>query len=162
MFSAGAVSTLPNGDLLLQSAPERYAVWIAVFLVVAPISFLLWRRGIGGNYPPGAFIVSFFIPLIVAPGIAMESVRVTSDALVLKTGYWFAPNVKRFPFQGLERIDEGTKVRVNGKEDLLWTFRYGTGSRRLNLPDLLESNRPPVVEVLRRRGVTVVTETERQ
>ena len=157
MFSAGTVSTLPNGDLLLQSAPERYIVWIAVFLLVAPIAFLLWRRGIGGRYPPGAFIVSFFIPLIVAPGIAMESVRVTSDALVLKTGYWFAPHVKSFSFQGLERIDEGTNVRVNGQSDLLWTFRYGTDSRRLNLPDLLESNRPPVVEALRRRGVQITS-----
>ena len=158
MFSAGTASTLANGDLLLQSAPERYVVWIAVFLVVAPIAFFLWRRDIGGKYPPGAFIVSFFIPLFVVPGIAMESIRVTSDALVLKTGYWFAPNQKRFPLHGLERIDEGTNVRVNGHEDLLWTFRYAGSSRRLNLPDLLESNRPPVVEALRRKGVRVATE----
>jgi hypothetical protein len=66
--------------------------------------------------------------------------------------------VKRFPLKSLERIDEGTKVRVNGHEDLLWTFRYPGSSRRLNLPDLLESNRPPVVEALRRRGVRVGTE----
>jgi len=159
MFSAGTVSTLPNGDLVLQSAPERYVVWIAVFLIVAPIAFLLWRRDIGGKYPPGAFIVSFIIPLFIVPGIAMDSVRVTSDALLLKTGYWFAPNLKRFPFQGLERIDEWTNVRVNGRKDLLWTFRYGASSRRLNLPDLLESNRPPVVEALRRKGVPVTTST---
>ena len=41
MFSAGTVSTLPNGDLLLQSAPERYVAWTVVFLVFMLGGFFL-------------------------------------------------------------------------------------------------------------------------
>jgi len=156
MFSAGKFSTLPNGDLLLQSAPERYVAWALVFLVVAPIAFFLWRRGIGGRYPPGAFIVSWIIPLFVLPGIAMESTRLTADALIVKTGYWFAPSTETFPFAGLKWVDA---ERVGPKERLYWNFHYyGTGYRRLNLPDLLEDHRAQVADSLRSRGVSVALE----
>ena len=155
MFSAGTVSTLPNGDLLLQSAPERYLVWGLVFLLVAPIAFFLWRRKIGGNCPPGAFIVSWFIPLIVLPGIAMESTRLTADALIVKTGYWFAPSTRTFPLKGLDGIEEEP---VGPKERLFWNFHYGAKTRRLNLPDLLEDHRAPIADALRSRGVSVVRE----
>ena len=151
IFSAGRVSTLPNGDLLLQSAPERVAAWLAIFVVVAPLSWFLWRRRLGGTIPPGAFIVSWFIPLIVAPGIAMESVRVSNDALAIKTGYWFAPTVMRYPLARLTGVEEGK----NPRGDLRWSFRYGTKTRTLTLTNLLESNRPPVVEALRKRGIPV-------
>ena len=149
IFSAGTASTLPNGDLLLTSAPERLAAWIAIFVVVAPLSWWLWRRRIGGNIPPGAFLVSWVIPLVIAPGIAMESVRVSNESLALKTGYWFAPTVMRYPLEGLHGIEEGKNVRG----DLRWTFRYQTRVRTLTLPNLLESNRPPVVEALGHRGI---------
>ena len=155
MFSAGTVSTLPNGDLLLQSAPERLAAWIAVFVLVAPLSWWLWRRRIGGNIPPGAFIVSWVIPLVIAPGIAMESVRVSGDALSIKTGYWFAPTVMRYPLARLDTVEEGRTRRG----DLRWTFRYGASVRTLTLPNLLESNRAPVVDALSRRGFPVRSET---
>jgi hypothetical protein len=55
MFSAGTVSTLPNGDLLHQSAPERYVAWSLVFLVFVLGGFLLWRQRIGGHLSRNAF-----------------------------------------------------------------------------------------------------------
>jgi hypothetical protein len=147
VLNAAKIATLPDGGVLLTSAPVRFAAWIAIFLLVMPISFWLWRRRIGGKYPPGAFIVSFFIPLFVVPGIAMESVRLTRADLVVRTGFWFAPTVRTFPLEGLREI---------GESDRIWSFRYASGrSSRLHLPNLLEDNRPPIVDALRSRGVTV-------
>ena len=152
MFSAATVSTLPNGDLLLQSAPERYLAWSLVFMIVMLGGWFLWRRRILGHLPRNAFIASWFIPSLVLPGIAMDSTRLTADALVVKTGYWFAPSRESFPLKGLEQIEE----EVEGpKERLYWRFRYGDRSRRLNLPDLLEDHRPPVVAALEARGIKV-------
>ena len=157
MFSAGTVSTLPNGDLLLQSAPERYVAWALVFLVIAPVSWWLWRRGIGGKYPPGAFLVSWIIPLLILPGIAIDSTRLTSDALVVQTGYWFAPSTETFPLQGLDSIEEAL---VGPKKRLFWVFHYGAKTRRINLPDLLEERRGDFASALGGRGVKVTSPTE--
>jgi len=147
VLNAAKITTLEDGGVLLTSAPERFAAWSAIFLLVMPISLWLWRRRIGGKYPPGAFIVSFFIPLLVVPGIAMESVRVTRADLAVRTGFWFAPTVRTFPLEGLREIVES---------DRAWSFRYASGrSSRLHMPNLLEDNRPPIVGALRSRGVTV-------
>ena len=149
MFSAGTASILPNGDLLLTSAPERFVAWAVIFVVVAGLSAWLWRRGIGGNIPPGAFLVSWMIPLVFIPGIAMESVRVSDDALAIRTGYWFAPTLMRYPLAGLAGIEEGSTLRGDPR----WTFRYGTKVRTLTLPNLLDSNRAPVEAALQERGI---------
>lgn len=152
MFSAGTVSTLPNGDLLLQSAPERYVAWTVVFLVFMLGGFFLWRRRMGGHVARNAFFVSWIIPLVILPGIAMDTTRLTAEALVVKTGYWFAPSTDRFPLKGLEQVEE----EVEGpRERLYWRFRYGDGSRRFNLPDLLEDHRATVAAALKARGVKV-------
>jgi hypothetical protein len=92
----------------------------------------------------------------VLPGIAMESVRLTGDALSIKTGFWFAPHVESHPLRGLTEITERSEPsRMVGRE-IVWTLRNGPRSHRLDLPDLLESNRTPFVDVLRRRGIRVV------
>jgi hypothetical protein len=153
MFSAGTVSTLPNGDLLLQSAPERYLAWTIVFLVFMLGGFLLWRQRIGGHLPRNAFFASWIIPLLILPGIAMDSTRLTADALIVKTGYWFAPSTERFPLHGLDSIEE---ERLGPKKRLFWVFHYGANTRRFNLPDLLEDHRVEVGEVLGRRGIPVI------
>jgi hypothetical protein len=148
ILNAAKIASLPDGGVLLTSAPARFAAWIAIFLVVMPVALWLWRRRIGGKYPPGAFIVSFFIPLIVVPGIAMESVRVTRTELAVRTGFWFAPTVKTLPLEGLREIEDSV--------DRVWSFRYASGrSTRLHLPNLLEDNRPPVVDALQSQGVPV-------
>jgi len=156
MFNAGLVTTLPDGELLLRSAPERFVAWGVLFAVVMPVAFVLWRKGLGGRYAPGAFIVSFFVPLFVLPGIAMESVHLTEDALSIKTGFWFAPRVESHPLRGLAEITEHSVPRRRGGREIVWTLRYGPRSHRLDLPDLLESNRTPFVDVLKRRGIRVV------
>jgi len=56
-------------------------------LVVLLVSRWCWNRRIGGRYPPGVFFASFAIPLIVVPGIALESVRVAPDRLSIRTGF---------------------------------------------------------------------------
>jgi hypothetical protein len=152
VLNAAKITALPDGGVLLTSAPERIAAWSAIFLVVMPVSLWLWRRGIGGRYPPGAFIVSFFIPLFVVPGIAMESVRVTRSELAVRTGFWFAPTMKEFPLEGLSEIED----TVDRRSKRVWFFRYASGrSSRLHLPNLLEANRPPVVGALVARGIPV-------
>jgi hypothetical protein len=152
MLKAGKAITLPNGELLLQSAPSRYVAWIAIFLLVTLIAWWFQRRRIGGATPVVAFFAAFVIPLLFLPGIAMERVRVTGSHLDVRTGYWFAPMTMRYPLAELNDVQEGRNLR----NDLVWTFRYANGrTRGLNLPDLLEGNRPPVVAALRSRGVTV-------
>ena len=155
VLNAAKITSLADGGILLTSAPERIAAWSAIFLLVMPVALLLWRRRIGGRYPPGAFIVSFFIPLFVLPGIAMESVRVTRAALAVRTGFWFAPTVKAFPLDGLRAVEDS----VDRRSKRIWSFRYASGrSSRLHLPNLLEDNRPPVVAALKARGIPVTVE----
>jgi hypothetical protein len=152
MLDAGKAVTLPNGEFLLQSATSRYVAWIAIFLVVTLVSRGLLRRRIGGATPAGAILGAFIIPLLILPGIAMERVRVTPTDLEVRTGYWMAPTTMHYALADLVEIEEGRTVR----EDLQWKFRYANGKvRSLRLPNLLEGNRPPVVEALKARGILV-------
>jgi hypothetical protein len=160
-FSAGIVTELADGVLEIHSAPGRYIAWLVVFAVVMPVAGWCWRRGWGGNIAPGAFIVSFFIPLILVPGMATESIRVAPDRLSVRTGFWFAPTRYTISLTDAEAVVETVETVVQRRgpirHEIYWQFRYHSRRPyRLDLPDLLEANREPVAEYLRRHRMAVI------
>lgn len=157
LFSSATITYTPDGTLTLHSAPGRYLVWALAFLLVMPIARYCWRRGIGGHYAPGAFIASFIIPLLIVPGIAMESVRVTPAAIEVRTGFWFAPTRFRYELTGVSEVEE-KQIRVPQRRiprrDRVWVLHYDTGRTvRLHLTDLLDANRTTVADYLRGHGI---------
>jgi hypothetical protein len=70
---------------------------------------------------------------------------------------WFAPNDYQIPLNGLDEIIEGHEdvdQRVFSRRDTFWKFRYRDHDlHRLHLSDLLDANRGPIIEYLRRHGV---------
>ncbi|MCX6898148.1 MAG: tetratricopeptide repeat protein [Verrucomicrobia bacterium] len=162
LFGAASVTEAADGSLSIRSAPMRYVMWILAFVVVAPVSWWCWRHRIGGRLAPGFFFASFLIPVLVVPGIALESVRVTPAALTVETGLWFLPTTREIRFSGLESVTEqietqsGRRSRFGPRHDTVWYFRYRSGEeRRMVLSDLFEANRTRVIEYLRRHGVGV-------
>ena len=146
-FSSSTSAVQADGSLLIRSAPGRYVVWVAVFLLLSAGGGWCWRRRRLGHWGPTLFFASFVVPLLVIPGMAAEFVHVTPSSLEVSTGFWFAPRVFRFPFVDLESLtDEGRS----------WIFRYGSGEQRgLDLSDMLQANRDRVLDYLRNRGVRV-------
>jgi hypothetical protein len=65
--------------------------------------------------------------------------------------------VRRFTFANLDEIietNEDVSQRGAPRRDRFWGFRYHAGqARRLDLPDLLDANRAPVIEYFRRQGI---------
>lgn len=159
LFASASVTLAADGSLNIQSAPGRYAAWLAAFIVILPLSAWCWRRHIGGHFAPGFFFGSFVIPLIVVPGIATESVRVAPDALTIRTGFWFSPAILQIPLSGLEAVieqEEAVAQRGLPRHDTFWYFRYHSeGQRRIDLPDLLDANRDQVIMYLRKHGFEV-------
>lgn len=159
LFSSATVSENADGALVVQSAPGRYAGWIVAFFIVALVSRWCWRRRLYKHFAPAVFFASFAIPLLVVPSIARESVRVSDDALSIRTGLWFAPVERHLTFEGLEAIietDEEVSQRHVSRSDTVWEFRFRSGAPlRLVLPDLLDENRAVVVERLGKHGVQV-------
>ena len=158
IFSSASVKVAAE-SLTIQSAPGRYAAWVAAFIIILPLSGWCWRRRIGGHLAPGFFFASFLIPLIVVPGIATESVHVTPDALTIRTGFWFSPTIHEIPLSGLATVIEQEEVvpqRGLPRHDVFWYFRYRSGEqRRLDLPDLLQAGRDHVVRYFRQHGMEV-------
>jgi hypothetical protein len=156
-LAPATIAETADGGLLVASAPGRYVQWLLLFLVLLPVSRWCWRRKLGGNLAPGVFYAAFAIPLVVVPGIALESIRVAPDGLSVRTGLWFSPTERAFPFAELDEIVESEQEidqRDAERRDRVWSFRYRTAAeRRLKLPDLLDANREPVIESLRRRGI---------
>ncbi|HZL99163.1 MAG TPA: hypothetical protein VFD43_02830 [Planctomycetota bacterium] len=159
LLSTATIVETADGGLLVQSAPGRYAAWVAVFLVLLPGALWCWRRGLGGRMAIGACFASFTIPLIVVPGIAAESIRVGPAALSVRTGFWFAPTVRELPLSDLNEIvqtSESVAQRGAERSDRVWEFRYRSApSIRLKLPDLLDAHRATVSAWLRARGLAV-------
>ncbi len=89
----------------------------------------------------------------------MESVRVSSTGITIRTGFWFWPTAYVISFSDLESVTERTEAvtqRALPRYDTFWYFRYRSGQqRRLDLPDLLDANRQVVIEYLRRHGIDV-------
>ena len=166
LFGAASVTETADGSLCIRSAPMRYAVWILAFVVVAPVSWWCWRRRIGGRLAPGFFYASFLIPVLVVPGLALESVRVTPAALTVQTGLWFLPTTHEIRLSGLESVTEQIEARsgrrrFGSRTDTVWYFHYRSGEQlRLVLSDLFEANRDRVLEHLRRRGTIVRSASE--
>ena len=159
---ASAIVEEDAAGLSIRSAPGRYAVWVLAFAVILGAAWFCRRRRLGGNLAHGAFYASFAIPVIVVPGIALESVSVSRDGLTVRTGLWFLPTVTRISLQGIESITEqSAAVRQRGlpRRDTHWRFRYGNGSERtLKLPDLLMAHGDAAVGYLARQGVQFVAE----
>jgi hypothetical protein len=159
LLSAAIVAETADGALDIHSAPGRYVAWLVVFAVLTPLAGWCWRRGIGGNLAPGVFFASFLIPMIVVPGMATESIRVTPDRLSIRTGFWFAPTRYTISLTDLDGVVETVEtVAQRGpiRHETYWEFRYRSRRPyRLNLPDLLEANRGPIADYLRRHGTAV-------
>lgn len=159
LFSSATISHAADGAVIVHSAPGRYVAWLAAFLVLLPVARWCWRRGIGGPFAPGVFFASFTIPLIVLPGIAIESVRVSPDSIVTHGGLWHSPTHRHFPLSDLESIVETKEpIAQRGfqRRDTFWEFRYRSSpSRRLKLSDLLDANRTHIIEYLRQHGFVI-------
>ena len=145
-----------SSHLSIHSAPGRYLVWIVAFFVVLPLSRWCWRRRIGVRYARAVFFASFAIPLIVVPGLATESIRITPVSITMRGGLWFSPNIQEISLSGLEVIIDKGGGGVASDRATMWEFRYRSGSKReIILSDLFESNRGVVVEFLRKNGFKV-------
>ncbi len=160
-FAAASITQAADGSLTLQSAPGRYVVWVVAFIVVMPLAGWFWRKKIGGRYAAGVFFASFMVPLLIIPGMAAESIHVAPDALTMRGGIWFAPTVYRISLDHLEaivNIEEEVAQRKVSRKDAVWEFRYRDREPlRLKLSDLLDANRAPVLEYLRRHGIPIRT-----
>jgi hypothetical protein len=156
LFTSATVEVLSDGSLLIQSAPGRYVAWAFAFIVVMPLSAWCWRRRIGGRFAPGVFFASMLIPVIVIPGIAGESIHVSPDVLVVRTGFWFAPTVYEVSLRDLVVVterDQAVAQRGMARQDTFWHFRYVSGkTESLNLPDLFAANREQVASYLVEHG----------
>lgn len=154
-----AVITTTSNGLTIHSAPTRYVGWVLAFAVLLPLSWLCWRRKVGGTLAPGIFFACFTIPLIVVPGIALEHIDVSPSGLFISTGFWFSPTHRMIQFDGLSTLEERAErvaQRRAERRDLVWIFQFHSGkSARLKLPDLLAANREPVLEFLRKQGCVV-------
>jgi hypothetical protein len=148
--------------LSIRSAPGRYGWWLIAFALLLVAGWFCRRRRIGGNLAHGVFYASFTIPVIIVPGIALESIRASRTELTVRTGFWFSPTVKRISLSDLESITERRQaVRQRGlpREDTYWHFRYQDGKRRsLRLSDLLAANRTAAADYLRRQGIPFFVE----
>lgn len=148
-----------DGTLAISNAPGGYILWICAFLFVMPVSYLLWKRDILGHYAAGFFFASFCVPLIVLPGLAMESITISKTELRTKTGLWFAPTEKTYSLVGLKTIQETSvkrNQRVVSRNDLIWVFEWNSGEkRRLSLSDQLSGCRKEVAEYLQKSGIRV-------
>ena len=157
LFSSASVKELADGSLEITSAPGRYIFWMVALMILLPVSWWCWRRRIGGRLAPSVFFASILIPLLIVPGIARESVHVSTAGLTIRTGFWFAPNIREFPFTNIESIVERTEKveqRRLPREDTMWHFHYRTGKpESLVLSDLLDANRAPVIEYFRRHRI---------
>jgi hypothetical protein len=154
---ASAVIEEDAGGLSIRSAPGRYAAWLLAFALILAAAWFCRRRRIGGNLAHGAFYASFAIPVIVVPGIALESVHVSRSELAVRTGLWFSPTVTRISLSDLESVTErSAAVRQRGlpRSDTYWRFRYRDGRERsLKLPDLLVAHGDAAGGYLRRQGI---------
>ena len=157
LFSSGIVDQTAN-SLVIHSAPGRLLVWVLAFILVMPAAWYCWRRGIAGHYAPGAFFASFIIPMLIIPGIATESVRVTPSEISIRTGFWFAHTKLEYPLVGVDGVVEkriAVPQRRVPRRDRVWDLHYRSGStRRLHLTDLLDANRAPVVGYLQHQGIS--------
>jgi hypothetical protein len=156
IFSSASISYMPDGALQISSAPGRYLAWVLAFIIVTPLSYWCWRRRIGWHFAPAVFFASFTVPLLVVPGIALESVRVSPEVLSVRTGFWFSPTIHTIPLVHLDSIVERQEVTDPrmGTHDRFWYFRYETGDqRRLNLSDLLDANRSKITDYFREHGI---------
>ena len=158
-FASASITQMPDGSLVVASAPGRYVAWVAAFVVMFLGGGWCWRRGIGGRFAPGVFFASFVLPLIVVPGIATEFVRVSPTALTFQTGFWFSPNTHTIPLAGVVEVVERSEdmaQRGASRQDTFWNFEYQDGQRRLvHLSDLFEANREQVAARLRQVGIRV-------
>lgn len=158
-FASASVRELADGSLEIQNSPGNYVAWILAFVIVVPVSWWCWRRRLGGRWAPSVFIASFVIPLIVVPGMAMESILISPTALTIRTGFWFSPTITEVPLSGLVSFAERSEAvsqRGVPRRDTFWHFRYQSGQqRRIDLPDLLDANRAQALEYLCRHGIRV-------
>ena len=161
LFGSAVIEDGPGG-LSIRSAPGRYAAWVLAFAVLLAVTWLCRRRRIGGNLAHGAFYASFAIPIIIVPGIALESVHASRAELTVRTGLWFSPTVSRIALTDIESITERRKaVRQRGlpRQDTYWRFRYRDGKERsLQLPDLLNAHRAATAAYLERQGIPFLAE----
>ena len=159
---ASAIVEEDAGGLSIRSAPGRYAAWVLAFGIILAAAWFCRRRKLGGNLAHGAFYASFAIPIIVVPGIALESVHVSPSELVVRTGLWFSPTVTRISLDGIESVTErSAAVRQRGlpRRDTYWRFRYRDRKERsLKLPDLLMANGDAAVVYLRRQKIAFLAE----
>ena len=154
-----ASSSIIHGQemLVIHSSVARYITWVIAFLIIMPLSWRLWRKGISTTFAPGFFFASFLIPSLIVPGIASESIIVGPDVIRINTGFWFQPEKVVVSLSDLQAVYEGGEVipqRGLARKDLFWHFHYRDGGRRdLHLSDLFWANRSPVADYLTEHGV---------
>jgi hypothetical protein len=159
LFASASITQAADGSLMIQSAPGRYLAWVLAFVVVLPIAVWCWRKGLGGRYAPGVAIASFAIPIIVVPGIAMESIRVAPDKITMTTGFWFAPTRYQIPLSDVDEIvatHRAVDQRMVPRHDTSWDFRFRSRDHHvLHLSDLFDASRGHIIEYLRQHGFRV-------
>jgi hypothetical protein len=74
----------------------------------------------------------------------------------MRGGLWFARTVHEIPLDDLDEIVETKKLVHDQRNDNIWTFHYHSRQpQELHLSDLLDANRSPAIEYLRRQGFRI-------
>jgi len=106
------------------------------------------------RYGFGLIFVGLLAGLLIVPGLVEEHITITAHDYSMRTGFWFAPNERRFAFKDVEFITDGFWTDAKGRQNKRWEVHLKSGSI-LDVPtgDLWRSNQKRIIQVLQERGV---------
>lgn len=93
---------------------------------------------------------------LIGPMMALDRVVLTKSAITQTTGFWFAPTVKGFAFQGVDRIVIApVRERRGERTESHWFIHRDNQVQEIDPGDLWDHNTDTIVPWIRECGIRI-------
>ena len=145
-------------ELVIRNGLFYIGLWVVGALLAIPLGIKLLRRDLESRLGWIALVVGMAGILLIVPGMLHDEIRMTPDAICVRTGFFWTDEWKEIPLGDLQRVCVCVD-RSEGRSRVKWRFEYPKRAViTYGPPDLWRFNREVIHDRLKKQGVPVVTE----
>lgn len=158
----GCVNETQDGE----KTTFRFSLWVPLAVTGATIAATAIGAGVRKQNKRLGYVLLIGGPVAlvtIAPGMFLDRVDIDRNELVVRTGFWFMPNIQRVDLRQvsvMEVVSEKRRTRRGTRTDYKLVFhRPDGGNQTVSAGDLLKESLPKIASLADELGIQIVDRT---